>query len=51
MVQITLNSLAHTYDKKPSPDSLYAIKEMNHVWRQGERMRYLGHQAVVNQRF
>ncbi|MEH0666666.1 ABC transporter ATP-binding protein [Vibrio scophthalmi] len=42
MVQITLNSLAHTYDKKPSPDSLYAIKEMNHVWRQGGAYALLG---------
>lgn len=42
MVQITLNSLAHTYDKKPTSSSLYAIKEMNHVWKQGGAYALLG---------
>lgn len=42
MVQITLNSLAHTYDKKPTSDSIYAIKEMNHVWKQGGAYALLG---------
>ncbi len=42
MVQITLNSLAHTYDKQPSESSLYAIKEMNHVWKQGGAYALLG---------
>lgn len=42
MVQITLNSLAHTYDKKPTAASTYAIKEMNHVWKQGGAYALLG---------
>ncbi|WP_414931960.1 ABC transporter ATP-binding protein [Vibrio europaeus] len=42
MVQITLNSLAHTYDKKPTASSPYAIKEMNHVWKQGGAYALLG---------
>lgn len=42
MVQITLNSLAHTYDKKPTASSEYAIKEMNHVWKQGGAYALLG---------
>ena len=42
MVQISLNSLAHTYDKKPSESSVYAIKEMNHVWKQGGAYALLG---------
>ncbi|WP_391089277.1 ATP-binding cassette domain-containing protein [Vibrio sp. NH-UV-68] len=42
MVQITLNSLAHTYDKKPTSSSAYAIKEMNHVWKQGGAYALLG---------
>ncbi|MGC9403780.1 ABC transporter ATP-binding protein [Vibrio genomosp. F10] len=42
MVQITLNSLAHTYDKKPTDSSIYAIKEMNHVWKQGGAYALLG---------
>lgn len=42
MVQITLKSLAHTYDKKPTAQSAYAIQEMNHVWKQGGAYALLG---------
>ncbi len=42
MVQITLNALAHTYDKKKGPDSLYAIQEMTHTWHQGGAFALLG---------
>ncbi|MFA0439852.1 ABC transporter ATP-binding protein [Vibrio sp. 10N.286.49.C2] len=42
MVQITLNSLAHTYDKSPDASSIYAIQEMNHVWKKGGAYALLG---------
>ncbi|WP_104401903.1 ABC transporter ATP-binding protein [Vibrio penaeicida] len=42
MVQITLNALAHTYDKKKGPDSTYAIQEMTHTWHQGGAFALLG---------
>lgn len=42
MVQITLNSLAHTYDKAPNDESIYAIKEMTHTWEQGGAFALLG---------
>lgn len=42
MVQITLKSLAHTYDKNPTADSAYAIQEMNHVWKKGGAYALLG---------
>lgn len=42
MVQITLNSLAHTYDKVPNSESLYAIEEMTHTWHQGGAFALLG---------
>lgn len=42
MAQITLNALAHSYEKKPSSPNDYAIQEMNHVWEQGGAYALLG---------
>jgi len=42
MARITLDRLAHSY--KPNPESLddFAVKEINHVWRQGGAYALLG---------
>ena len=42
MAQITLSNLAHSYLPKPTSDEDWALKEMNHVWNDGEAYALLG---------
>ncbi|MEM8581115.1 MAG: ABC transporter ATP-binding protein [Pseudomonadota bacterium] len=42
MAQITLSNLAHSYFPKPETDDDWALKEMNHVWKDGEAYALLG---------
>ncbi|QFU01440.1 sn-glycerol-3-phosphate import ATP-binding protein UgpC [Halomonas sp. THAF5a] len=42
MAEITLKSLAHTYLPNPTSPEDYAIREMDHVWRQGGAYALLG---------
>ncbi len=42
MAEIHLKSLAHSYSKKPTGPSDYAIREMNHVWEHGKAYALLG---------
>ncbi|WP_425039726.1 ABC transporter ATP-binding protein [Primorskyibacter sp. S187A] len=42
MVQITLSNLAHSYLPRPSAPDDWALKEMNHVWNDGEAYALLG---------
>ncbi|MFP7674638.1 ABC transporter ATP-binding protein [Marivita sp. S0852] len=42
MAQITLSNLAHSYLAKPSTPDDWALKEMNHVWNDGEAYALLG---------
>ncbi len=42
MTQITLSKLAHSYLAQPKSDADYALKEMDHVWRDGGAYALLG---------
>ncbi len=42
MARITLDGLAHSYSPKPKGPEDYALKELNHVWSDGEAYALLG---------
>ena len=42
MAQITLEGLAHSYLANPRGEEDYALKELNHVWADGEAYALLG---------
>jgi glycerol transport system ATP-binding protein len=42
MAKITLDNLAHSYLPKPAGEDDYALKELNHVWGDGEAYALLG---------
>jgi glycerol transport system ATP-binding protein len=42
MAQITLDNLAHSYLRHPKSEDDYALKELNHVWKDGEAYALLG---------
>ncbi|NSX53317.1 ABC transporter ATP-binding protein [Parasulfitobacter algicola] len=42
MAKITLENLAHSYLDNPKNDDDWALKEMNHVWNDGEAYALLG---------
>jgi len=42
MAKITLENLAHSYLPRPTGEDDYALKEMNHVWGDGEAYALLG---------
>jgi len=42
MAQITLDNLAHSYLKHPKADDDYALKQLDHVWNDGEAYALLG---------
>ena len=42
MAKITLDNLAHSYAPNPSCEADYALKELNHVWGDGEAYALLG---------
>ena len=42
MARITLEKLAHSYKPRPTGEADYALKEMDHVWRDGGAYALLG---------
>lgn len=42
MAQITLDNLAHSYLRKPKGEEDYALKQLDHVWNDGEAYALLG---------
>lgn len=42
MAKITLDNLAHSYYPKPKGEDDFALKELNHVWSDGEAYALLG---------
>jgi glycerol transport system ATP-binding protein len=42
MARITLQNLAHSYLPNPRGDDDYALKELDHVWADGEAYALLG---------
>ncbi len=42
MAKITLSKLAHSYLARPQHDDDWALKQMDHVWRDGEAYALLG---------
>ncbi len=42
MAKITLDNLAHSYLPNPKSEDDYALKELNHVWADGEAYALLG---------
>src|SRR3982750_325540 len=42
MAEITLQALAHSYKATPSGPADYALKKVDHVWRQGGAYALLG---------
>ncbi|MEQ6250016.1 ABC transporter ATP-binding protein [Sulfitobacter sp. HNIBRBA3233] len=42
MAKITLDNLAHSYLPKPASEDDWALKELNHVWADGEAYALLG---------
>ena len=42
MAKITLDNLAHGYLPKPAGEGDYALKELNHIWADGEAYALLG---------
>lgn len=42
MARITLSNLAHSYLPNPTSEDDYALKEMDHVWNDGEAYALLG---------
>jgi glycerol transport system ATP-binding protein len=42
MVKITLDNLAHSYQRNPQSDDDFALKQLDHVWKDGEAYALLG---------
>ncbi|MCG7495082.1 ABC transporter ATP-binding protein [Thalassobius sp. Cn5-15] len=42
MAKITLDNLAHSYNPNPASEADFALKELNHVWADGEAYALLG---------
>ncbi len=42
MAKITLDNLAHSYQPNPKSEADFALKELNHVWADGEAYALLG---------
>ncbi|MEM7722653.1 MAG: ABC transporter ATP-binding protein [Pseudomonadota bacterium] len=42
MAQITLSNLAHSYPTNPAGEDDYALKQLDHVWNDGEAYALLG---------
>ncbi|WP_297540571.1 ABC transporter ATP-binding protein [Roseovarius sp.] len=42
MAKITLDNLAHSYLARPASEADFALKELNHVWADGEAYALLG---------
>jgi glycerol transport system ATP-binding protein len=42
MAEITLSHLAHSYFPRPTEDSQFALKELDHVWQDGQAYALLG---------
>lgn len=42
MAKITLDNLAHSYSPTPKSEADFALKELNHVWNDGEAYALLG---------
>ncbi|MEO0344133.1 MAG: ABC transporter ATP-binding protein [Pseudomonadota bacterium] len=42
MAKITLDNLAHSYSPNPAGEDDFALKELNHVWADGEAYALLG---------
>ncbi|WP_299151846.1 ABC transporter ATP-binding protein [uncultured Tateyamaria sp.] len=42
MAEITLDNLAHSYSPNPKGEGDFALKELNHVWSDGEAYALLG---------
>lgn len=42
MAKITLDNLAHSYSPAPKSEDDFALKELNHVWNDGEAYALLG---------
>ncbi len=42
MAKITLDNLAHSYNPRPKSEEDFALKELNHVWNDGEAYALLG---------
>jgi glycerol transport system ATP-binding protein len=42
MAQITLDNLAHSYLRDPGGDDDFALKQLDHVWKDGEAYALLG---------
>ncbi|MGL4281972.1 MAG: ABC transporter ATP-binding protein [Albidovulum sp.] len=42
MAKITLDNLAHSYSPAPKSEADFALKELNHVWNDGEAYALLG---------
>ncbi len=42
MVQITLDNLAHSYLPNPQSEEDFALKQLDHVWADGEAYALLG---------
>jgi glycerol transport system ATP-binding protein len=42
MAKITLDNLAHSYNPSPQSEDDFALKELNHVWADGEAYALLG---------
>jgi glycerol transport system ATP-binding protein len=42
MAKITLDNLAHSYLRNPKSEDDFALKELNHVWKDGEAYALLG---------
>ncbi|WP_186391801.1 MULTISPECIES: ABC transporter ATP-binding protein [unclassified Pannonibacter] len=42
MAKITLDNLAHSYNPRPKNEDDFALKELNHVWNDGEAYALLG---------
>ncbi|WP_299281128.1 ABC transporter ATP-binding protein [uncultured Tateyamaria sp.] len=42
MAEITLDNLAHSYSPNPKGEEDFALKELNHVWSDGEAYALLG---------
>ena len=42
MAKITLDNLAHSYLPRPAGEDDFALKELNHVWGDGEAYALLG---------
>ncbi len=50
MAQITLDNLAHSYLPNPKGEEDFALKQLDHVWGDGEPMRFWAPRAAGNPR-